>query len=292
MKTKLICLMAIASLLAQSCVVIKQGQVGMKRTNGALSKRVLKPGLHGINPLTSVMRRVPVRTQTLQARLDALPSKEGLSIASELTLVYHIRADSAYHVESELGENFERELVLPVLRSTTADITARFMAKDLHSASRTIIEKEILKEMGERIGHRGFVIENVLLKSIVLPAGLFRAIEEKLEAEQDAQRASFVLQQRKTEAEQAAMVKQIQAEQENRVMEVVLKREKQEAERKRVEAEGIRDAQRAIGQGLTPLLIQYQAVEAFKDLAKSNNAKFIITDGKSPMLLNPGAQVP
>jgi len=65
-----------------------------------------------------------------------------------------------------------------------------------------------------------------------------------------------------------------------------LQREQQEAERKVTEAKGIRDAQRIVNEGLTPLLIQYQSLEIFRALASSPNAKVIITDGKAPLLLN------
>jgi hypothetical protein len=52
-----------------------------------------------------------------------------------------------------------------------------------------------------------------------------------------------------------------------------------------VEAEGIRDAQKIVDQGLSPLLIQWQAIEAFRELAKSPNSKVIITDGSSPIMV-------
>jgi prohibitin 1 len=111
--------------------------------------------------------------------------------------------------------------------------------------------------MATILAPRGFEIESVLMKNISLPAGLARAVEEKLEAEQIAQR-----------------------------MEFLLDREKLEAQRKIIEAEGIRDAQRIISEGLTERIIQWQSLEAFRDLAKSNNAKVIVTDGKTPFLIN------
>ena len=72
-------------------------------------------------------------------------------------------------------------------------------------------------------------------------------------------------------------------------MKFVLDREKQEAERRTIEALGIRDAWAIIAQGLTPSImtpsiISYQSIEAFRELARSPNAKVIVTDGKSPLL--------
>lgn len=127
----------------------------------------------------------------------------------------------------------------------------------MHTVQREVIEKEIALKMSQILGERGFVIENVLLKSIKLPEGLSAAIEAKLRAEQESQQ-----------------------------MEFVLNKEKQEAERKRLEATGIRDAQKIIAEGLTPILIQYKSLEVMQKLSLSPNTKIIITDGKTPYLIN------
>jgi prohibitin 1 len=111
--------------------------------------------------------------------------------------------------------------------------------------------------MMAQLKDRGFMVESVLLKSIVLPAGLAKAIEDKLESEQDAQRMQFVLD-----------------------------KERQEAQRRIIEAEGIRDAQKIINEGLTPMLIQFKSIEAFNKLSTSPNTKVIITNGNTPMMLS------
>ena len=95
------------------------------------------------------------------------------------------------------------------------------------------------------------------MKSIQLPEGLARAIEDKLEAEQLAQRMEFELQ-----------------------------REEMEAKRKVIEAEGIRDAQKIIGEGLSDKIIKWQTIDAFRRLSTSANSKLIITDGKAPLLID------
>ena len=142
-------------------------------------------------------------------------------------------------------------------RSASADVCARFFAKDMHSGKRAVIEKEIKEQMVTLLENRGFVIEAVLLKSITLPPGLYAAIEAKLRAEQQAQQMEFILQ-----------------------------REKKEADRKRIEAEGIRDAQRIIKEGITEGNIEWRSLEVLKEIATSPNAKLIITDGQTPVLIN------
>jgi regulator of protease activity HflC (stomatin/prohibitin superfamily) len=127
----------------------------------------------------------------------------------------------------------------------------------MHSGMRVEIENEILEKMHESMLPRGFMIERVLMKSIKLPEELSRAIERKLAAEQEAQQ-----------------------------MEFVLERERREAERRKIEAEGTREAQKILAEGLVREIIELRSIEAFRELANSPNAKIIITDGKTPYLIN------
>jgi regulator of protease activity HflC (stomatin/prohibitin superfamily) len=255
-------LLLLAVTILSSCTTVKQYEVGVRRKFGRLKPQVLKPGLYVYNPFVSVILKVPTRTLNMQINLESLPSKEGLTIGSELAILYHVKPDQAVQILESVGKIRNGEMIiLSVLRSAAADVTAKFYAKDMHTSERENIEKEIAQKMMTILGNRGFVIENVLLKTIRLPQGLARAIEEKLESEQEAQR-----------------------------MEFVLNRERKEAERKRIEAEGIRDAQKIVSEGLNDMLIQYKSLEAFKILATSPNTKIIITDGKTPYLINPTPQ--
>ncbi|WP_448518026.1 prohibitin family protein [Rhodoflexus sp.] len=184
-----------------------------------------------------------------------------LTIASEISILYRIVPAKAPEILQQVGIDYADALILPVFRSAAADVTSRYFAKDMHSGERDQIEKAIKQRMMDELNERGFVIEAVLMKSIRLPQGLSRAIEEKLQAEQDAQRMRFVLE-----------------------------REQLEAQRKKIEAEGERDAQKIISEGLNPLIINFKTVEAFKALSASPNTKIIITDGKVPLLVQPDKQ--
>ena len=244
--------------LQPGCAVVNPGEVGVKARWGALEDRVYEPGLVRLNRFNSELITVPTRTVNREVQLN-LPSKEGLNVSAEISILYHINKDKAPEVIQEVGLDYENVLILSVFRSASADICARFFAKDMHSGKRAEIEEEIRKEMDNYLAERGFVIEAVLLKSIRLPDGLYTAIEDKLEAEQEAQRMQFVLQ-----------------------------REKQEAERKTIEAAGTRDAQKLLADGLSEEIIKWRSLEVFERLASSPGTKVIVTDGQAPMLLGTG----
>jgi regulator of protease activity HflC (stomatin/prohibitin superfamily) len=252
---------AVAALLGiltlSGCVVINQGEVGVRRVWGKLSRQIVPPGLVFYEAVSTDILKVPTSTVRLRVA-HSLPSKEGLNIEAEISILYRVRPDMAPHIIENIGQDYEESVITSVFRSAAADVSARFLAKDMYSAERTNIEREIARSMGRLLGPRGFIIEAVLMKSIRLPEGLARSIEEKLQSEQQAQRMQFVLD-----------------------------RERAEAERKRVEAAGIRDAQKIIADGLTPSLIQWRTIEAFRHLAESPNTKIVITDGRTPLLIDP-----
>lgn len=240
-----------------SCAVVRQGEVGVKRKLGKLDPNTIEAGAKMYNPFTTAILRLPIRTVNVEIESN-LPSKEGLNVRSVISILYHIKKENAADIIENIGTRYEDVVIKSVFRSASADVCSRFFAKDMHTSKRAVIEEEIRVRMQDLLSDRGFEIEAVLLKTIQLPNGLALAVEDKLEAEQEAQRMEFVLQ-----------------------------RERLEAQRRKVEAEGIRDAQKILQEGISPQIIQWQSIEAFKELASSPGSRVIITDGKAPFLIDP-----
>ncbi|MEN0049845.1 MAG: prohibitin family protein [Bacteroidota bacterium] len=255
MKLNVFFMLLVAVGLLSSCAVVRQGEVGVKRTLGKYSDKPYTEGLRVFNPFTSRIVKISTQTENMEVALS-IPSKEGLNIRSEVSILYKVIQRETPDLLREIGTEFERNIILPVFRSAVSDVSSRFLAKDMHTSERAVIEKAIKEQMMTLLDGRGIEIEAVLLKSIQLPPSLARAIEAKLEAEQQAERMRFVLEE-----------------------------EKREAERKRIEAEGVRDAQAIISEGLSPNILQFKSIEAFMELAKSPNAKIIVTDGDMPMIM-------
>lgn len=246
----------LVAVLFTACATVQQGEVGVKRTLGKYSDNTFTEGLRFYFPLTSTIVKISTQTENMEVELS-IPSKEGLNIRSEVSILYNVRSQEAPEILRNIGKNYERDLILPVFRSSVSDVSSRFFAKDMHTGQRATIEAAIRDQMMTYLDEKGITVEAVLLKSIVLPRSLAQAIEQKLEAEQDAQRMEFVLQQAQ-----------------------------QEAEQKRIEAIGVRDGQKIIAEGLSEEILQFKSIEAFLELAKSPNTKVIISDGDMPMIMD------
>ncbi len=243
-----------AVVLFSSCAIVRPGEVGIRQQLGKLGTP--KPtGIIGYNPFVARVVKIPTRTINRELNIQ-LPSKEGLTVTADISILYRIDAQKVNLILNEIGLEYD-QIITAVFRSASADVTSKFFAKDMHSGEREQIEKEISKRMNALLNEKGFIIESVLMKSISLPPGLSKAIEEKLEAEQNAQRMEFVLQS-----------------------------EQREAERKLIEAKGTRDAQLVLSEGLTDKILQLRQIEMMRELSKSPNSKIIFGGSSQNILLD------
>lgn len=245
----------IVSLSLASCAIVRPGEVGVKQNLGVLSDKSHLQGAVWYNPFTTRVIKTNIQINDIELSLS-LPSKEGLSVISQISILYRIDQNSVPKVISSIGLGYET-IISNVFRSASADVCSKYFAKDMHSGMRAEIEEAIRIKMEETLSVQGIFVQAVLMKSIQLPEGLARSIEQKLQAEQDAMRMVFILQQ-----------------------------EKLDAERKIIEATGSKDAQKILSEGLTDQIIKMRSIEAFIELSKSSNSKVIITDGKTPYLIN------
>ena len=254
MKTKEIISVALFVLLLSSCAIVRPGEVGVKQRLGRLSEKTHTQGSVWFNPFTTRVVKTNIQINDIELSLS-LPSKEGLSVVAQISILYRIEQNSVPKVIRSLGAGYEI-IISNVFRSASADVCSKYFAKDMHSGMRAEIENAIKIKMSETLAEQGILVTAVLMKSIQLPAGLASSIEQKLQAEQDAMR-----------------------------MEFIIKQEKLEAERKIIEATGTKDAQKILSEGLTDNIIKLRSIEAFMELSKSVNSKIIITNGKVPFLV-------
>jgi prohibitin 1 len=240
-----------------STSLVPAGHVGVQDFFGQVSDRVLAPGINLVVPGTHVVK---LSAQTREMKeTAAVPTSEGLIVNLDVSLLFRLRPDAAARIYKTVGRRFEGVVIDPQLRSVIRDVTAEYEAKFLYSASREVVAQNMFKHMQAALAPRGIEAELVLLRAVQLPPLLTTAIQEKLQAEQQAQRMRFVLD-----------------------------RERQEAERKRVEAQGIADFQSIVARGISAELLKWKAIEVAHELSKSPNAKIIVLGDKSglPIILS------
>ena len=248
---------------------IDAGKVGVKALYGSVQPDILESGLHIINPLLDVTdfdiqtqnyTMSAVQSEGAQQGDDAIRvlSNDGLEVVIDLTVLYKIIPTDAPKIFKQIGVNYNDKIVRPVTRTRIRDNAVYYDAVALYSTKRNEFQDRIFKSIETDFKSRGLILEQLLIRNINLPASVKTTIESKINAEQDAQKMTFVLQ-----------------------------KEKQEAERKRVEAQGIADYQRIISLGLTDKQLQYEQIKAQKEIATSANTKIIFMGkGSAPVILS------
>jgi regulator of protease activity HflC (stomatin/prohibitin superfamily) len=249
---------------------IDAGKVGVQSLYGSVQPDVLESGLHLINPLLDVTE-FDIQTQNYtmsavhgegaEAGDDAIRvlSNDGLEVVIDLTVLFRVSPQSAPKIFKQIGVNYSDKIVRPVTRTRIRDNAVYYDAVALYSTKRNEFQQRIFKTIEADFKLRGLVLEQLLIRNINLPTSVKASIESKINAEQDAQKMTFILQ-----------------------------KEKQEAERKRVEAQGIADYQRIISTGLSDKQLQYEQIKAQKELAASPNTKIIFMNGRgnTPVILS------
>jgi prohibitin 1 len=232
-------------LFFNSIARVSTGHVGVLTLFGKVTGETLGEGLHLINPLKT-NNEMSVQTQTIKESAS-VPSSEGLMMALDTSLIYHLNADQAAHVFQTIGADYEDKVVENNLRSAIREATASHTANALYTGEREAVANEIQRKITDELSPRGIVVESILLRDVQLPATLKASIEAKQQAEQEALAMNFRLQ-----------------------------KETQEAQRKRIEAAGVRDFQQIVAQGITPSLLEWKGIEATENLAKSANSKVVV----------------
>jgi regulator of protease activity HflC (stomatin/prohibitin superfamily) len=262
-------IMTLAGLSAASFVEIGAGEVGVQTLFGKVQNDVLTSGLHFINPLMDVHKMdIKLLNYTMSAVRDEgakegddairVLSSDGLEVVIDLTVLYRVLPTEAPRILRETGIDYTDKIVRPIARTRIRDNAVYYDAVSLYSTKRDEFQRRIFESITSEFQKRGLVLENLLIRNISLPQAVKASIEQKMTAEQDAQKMQYVLQ-----------------------------KEQQEAQRKRVEAQGIADYQHIISESLTDRQLQYEYIKAQLEIAKSPNAKVIIMGkGSTPVLLD------
>lgn len=239
-------------LIPSFIMVIDAGEIGVVSVFGKVQDKPLYSGLNFKNPLAKVIK-METRTQeytmtsveedsqyltATAGRDDAIEARamDGARVWLDITVLFHLHPEQAPEIYKDLGIEYSEKIVRPQIRSSIRGVVANYTVTEIYSTKRNEIQEKLFEEMKTNLDPRGFVIEEVLLRKVNLSQTLSDSIEQKLAAQQEAEKYDFVLQ-----------------------------KEEKEAERKRIEAAGQRDAQQIIAQGLTNAYLYYLYIQNLKD---------------------------
>src|SRR5246500_3120035 len=251
-------------------VTVPSGYVGVlwKRFGGGTvldPRRLKNEGFNLILPWNQVFL-YDLRLQSFTESYNAI-SSDGVSLTATVIVRFRLQRDAAPVLHQAIGPNYEQVLVQPGIGSLTRQVIAEYTAEQAYSTARQEIQDKIrslveerlsakmMEHAGEEEGEESYrvsmssvlILYDILVTGIELPAAIVDAINRKTEQYYIAEEYKFRVE-----------------------------REKRESERKKIEAEGIRDFQQTVSQGISESYLRWRGIEATLQLSQSTNAKVVV----------------
>lgn len=227
---------------------IEAGHAGVlfKTFGGGLDKeRTFGEGFHLIAPWNK-MYIYETRQQEIAETMNVL-SSNGLEINVDVSAWYQPEYGTLGYLHSQIGTDYLTRVIIPALRASARSVIGRYTPDQLYSTKRDAIQDEIFLETKNLLDKKYITLNQVLIRSIILPPTIKEAIESKLKQEQESLEYEFKL-------EKAT----------------------KEAERQRIDAEGKAAANRILSESLTDKVLKEKGIEATLQLASSPNTKVVV----------------
>jgi len=267
-------------LLPYVVVTVPSGYVGVlwKRFgNGTvLDPRQLRgEGLRFLLPWNQLFL-YDLRLQSMTETYNAI-SRDGVSLSATMNVRFRLQGNAIPVLHQAVGPDYLNLLVKPGIGSLTREVMAEYTAEQVYSTARQEIQDKIrglvesrlsqkmMEHEGEEESYRislkdTIILFDTLVQGIELPQVVVGAINRKTEQYYISEEYVFRIQ-----------------------------REKRESERKKIEAEGVRDFQQIVSQGISDSYLRWRGIEATLQLAQSNNSKVVIIGSAKdglPVILN------
>lgn len=244
--TVLVLIVVIAS-WSRMTVTIPAGHAGVlfRLINGVDTTQTFSEGFHFLNPLNSMVI-YKVRQSETSEDMNVL-SSNGLEIKADVSAWYKPNYSQLGLLHAKIGNDYMRVIVIPALRASARSVIGRYTPEQIYSTKRDAIQDEIYDEAKRILDNKYIDLDQILIRSIVLPSTIKIAIESKLEQEQQSLEYEFKI-------EKAT----------------------KEAERQRIDAMGKAKANEILNASLTDKILREKGISATLKLAESPNSKVVI----------------
>ncbi|HEY0791013.1 MAG TPA: SPFH domain-containing protein [Chthoniobacterales bacterium] len=225
-------------------------------------KHELREGFHLKLPWDKVFD-YDVRIQQAVYKYSVI-SSDGLVVQFRTSIRYHPQVRYLGYLQREIGPDYVQTIVIPQTQTALRQVVGGTPIDQIYSTNVTFLQSAVVKAVGE-VGLKYILIDDILITEIDIPEVIRKAIEAKLTQQQNSLQYDYVLSVAK-----------------------------KESERKRIEAEGVRDFQRIVTPGISPNFLRWRGIEATLDLAKSANAKVVVIGAQSglPLILDTASALP
>lgn len=189
---------------------VETGHRGVKVTFGQVQGDALTEGLYFVNPFTTSIVQIDIRTQRWDGKTDAYTKDVQVSHV-QFTLNYQLRPEAAATVYRTVGADWANKLIAQVIYQDLKDVVAKWDAVDL-IANRQKATDDAQAAIVRDLGQRNVVVSGFFLNDISFSDEFDRAVEAKVIAAQQALQAQNQTERIKQEAQQKVIQAQAEAQ--------------------------------------------------------------------------------
>ena len=189
-----------------------------------IRQEALQPGLRFVIPFAEQVKTYPISRQTYT--MSVAPSegaiygddsirartKDGQEVFVDASVIYSIDPTAIVDLHINWQDRYQDEVVRPLARGIIRDYASQYGVEEIVSSKRVEMEALITAELEKKLGENELLLTDFILRDLHFSEQYAAAVEQKQIAEQLAQQAAFVVQQKKQEAEQARQTAQGQAD--------------------------------------------------------------------------------
>ena len=197
-------------LVLTSFYIVSPGHRGVKVTLGKVEQRSFANGLGVKWPFISKVIQMDVRTQKMTEKTTSYTSDVQTAVL-EYVFTYDLNPETVHVLYETVGRDYESKKVVPILNDVLKDVIGKWQAQDLVS-NRDKARLDVLAALNERLDKRFFSNITFQIINIDYSDNFEQAIENKVIAEQEAQRAANNTVRIKEEAQQKIITAKAEAE--------------------------------------------------------------------------------
>lgn len=218
---------ALLSILAAGLVFVQPSERGVVVTifgQGGIRPAALPPGLHWVTPFAETVIPYSISRQTYTMSIapsegavagdDSVEARtaDGQIVKVDASVIYSVDPNKVVDVHIRWQDRYLEGVVRPLSRGLIRDAVSQFKIEEVYSTKRDQLTQNITEELSQGFEDNGLILVDFVLRNIAFSDEYAASVEQKQIAEQLAQQAAFIVEQRRQEAEQARQVAQGQAD--------------------------------------------------------------------------------
>ena len=278
--------------IAPDQVAVVFEQIGGDPKLNSLAAVPLGPGVHIIVPVLNVPTIYSTRINTYTMSMtpaegqvngdDSIKArtKDGQEVSLDVSVLYGVSPTAANLVQIKWQDRYQNDFVRPTTRSAVLTIVASYSVEEVYGATRNEIQQKIKESLLQQFTDNGLILSDFLIRNVTFSDEYIKAVEAKVVAQQDADRAVLEADKLRTQAKGQADAAVLSAQGES---DAIAARAKGQADATRLAAQAEADALGLINTQISknPALIEYEYIQKL-----GSDVKMVLLPSNSPFLFD------